>query len=101
MGIAHQTADGIADIVIDVPPVNALSAAGWFELADVVRGLGADPAVRVVVIAAEGRGFCAGVDIKALQQAGNEELVAVNRGCYAAFAAGYEREVPLTCAVHG
>src|SRR5438445_9435232 len=101
MGISRRVDNGIGEVVIDVPPVNALPVAGWFELADVVRGLGADPEVRVVLLAAEGKGFCAGVDIKEIQQAGHDALVGVNRGCYAAFAAVYECEVPVVCAVHG
>src|SRR5438094_4946779 len=102
MPVSHQVdAAGVAEVVIDFPPVNALPVDGWFELAGVVRGLGADPGVRVVVVAAEGRGFCAGVDIKELQNAGHEALVGVNRGCYAAFAAVYECEVPVIAAVHG
>ena len=59
--------DGIAEIVMDNPPVNALTVAGWFGLADTVTALGRDPAVRVVVLRAEGRGFNAGVDIKEMQ----------------------------------
>ena len=102
MPVSHQVdAAGVAEVVIDFPPVNALPVDGWFELAGVVRGLGADPNVRVVIVAAEGRGFCAGVDIKELQNAGHEALVGVNRGCYAAFAAVYECEVPVIAAVHG
>ena len=102
MPVSHQVdAAGVAEVVIDFPPVNALPVDGWFELAGVVRGLGADPNVRVVIVAAEGRGFCAGVDIKELQNAGHEAIVGVNRGCYAAFAAVYECEVPVIAAVHG
>ena len=94
--------DGIAEVVVDNPPVNALPVAGWFELADTVRGLGDDPDVRVVVLRAEGRGFNAGVDIKELQAAaGFGALVAVNRACAAAFAAVYECAVPVVAAVHG
>ena len=94
--------DGIAEVVIDVPPVNALDVAGWFELADTVRGAGDDPAVRVVILRAEGRGFCAGVDIKELQaDTTHAALVGVNRGCYAAFAAVYDCAVPVIAAVHG
>jgi enoyl-CoA hydratase len=93
---------GIATVVMDHPPVNALTVAGWFELADVVRGLGADPEVRVVILAAEGRGFNAGVDIKEMQATeGYDALVGANRGCYAAFAAVYECAVPVIAAVHG
>jgi enoyl-CoA hydratase len=55
----------------------------------------------VVVLRAEGRGFCAGVDIKEIQAKGDEALVGVNRGCAAAFAAVYDCEVPVICAVQG
>jgi enoyl-CoA hydratase len=98
--ITRSAADGIAEVVIDLPPVNALPVAGWFELADLVRSAGADPEVRVVIVRAEGRGFCAGVDIKELQ-AEPQAIVGVNRGCYEAFAAVYECAVPVIAAVHG
>ena len=75
---------------------------GWFELADAVTAAGADPAVRAVILAAEGRGFCAGVDIKQMQRTpGHEALVGANRGCFAAFAAVYDCAVPVIAAVHG
>jgi enoyl-CoA hydratase/carnithine racemase len=35
---------GIVEIVVDAPPVNALSVAGWFALADAVVAAGKDPA---------------------------------------------------------
>jgi enoyl-CoA hydratase len=102
MGIGtFQRSPGTAEVVIDVPPVNALDVAGWFELADAVLAAGHDPQVRVVVVRAEGRGFCAGVDIKEIQAKGDEALVGVNRGCAAAFAAVYDCEVPVIAAVHG
>jgi enoyl-CoA hydratase len=103
MGIRQQIHDpGIAEVVMDHPPVNALPVAGWFELADTIRSLGADPAVRVVVLRAEGRGFNAGVDIKEMQATeGFDALVGANRGCYEAFAAVYECQVPVIAAVHG
>jgi enoyl-CoA hydratase len=102
VGISHQVSGGVAEVVLDVPPVNALPVAGWFELAEVVRGLGRDREVRALVLAAEGRGFCAGVDIKELQSTeGHDALLGANRGCFAAFAAVYECEVPVIAAVHG
>jgi enoyl-CoA hydratase len=96
-------ADGIAELVVDAPPVNALPVAAWFELARALRALGEDPAVHVVVLRAEGRGFNAGVDIKEIQAdgAGHRALIGANRGCYAAFAAVYECAVPVIAAVHG
>src|SRR5690349_21218396 len=93
--------DGIAEVVVDAPPVNALPVAGWFELARVVRGLGEDEAVRVVVLRAEGRGFNAGVDIKEIQREGQPALIGANRGCFEAFAAVYECAVPVIAAVQG
>jgi enoyl-CoA hydratase len=93
---------GIAEVVMDNPPVNALTVAGWFELADLLTALGRDAAVRVVVLRAEGRGFNAGVDIKEMQASeGFDVLVGANRGCFAAFAAVYECPVPVIAAVHG
>lgn len=103
MGITAEVhGDGVAEVVMDNPPVNALTVAGWFELASTVRSLGDDPAVRVVVLRAEGRGFNAGVDIKEMQATeGFDALIGANRGCYAAFAAVYECAVPVVAAVHG
>jgi enoyl-CoA hydratase len=100
MGIGYQANDGIGEIVIDVPPVNALPVKGWFELADAVKAAGEDEAVRALVVRAEGKGFCAGVDIKELQ-ADPGSIVGVNRGCYAAFAAVYDCPVPVIAAVQG
>ncbi|MEV5707219.1 enoyl-CoA hydratase family protein [Actinoallomurus sp. NPDC052274] len=103
MGISTSShGRGVVEVVMDVPPVNALTVQGWFDLADAVRRAGRAPETRVVVLRAEGRGFNAGVDIKEMQAtAGFDALVGANRGCYEAFAAVYECEVPLIAAVHG
>jgi enoyl-CoA hydratase len=98
---SHQSRPGIAEVVIDHPPVNALDVAGWFDLADRVTAAGRVPDNRVVIVRAEGRGFCAGVDIKEIQALGDQALIGANRGCFAAFAAVYECEVPVIAAVHG
>src|ERR1700735_3762582 len=102
MGIDVQTSDGIADVVIDSPPVNALPAQGWSDLAAAVTAASAAPATRVVILAAEGRGFCAGVDVKEMQRrVGDEWILRGSQGCFAAFAAVYECPVPVIAAVHG
>jgi enoyl-CoA hydratase len=92
--------DGIAEVVLNKPPVNALASAEWAALAERFRSLGAEPGVRVVVLAAEGRGFCAGVDLKELDRDASR-ITAVNRGCYDAFAAISECPVPVVAAPHG
>ena len=101
MGISQTRDDrGIAEIVVDVPPVNALTVAGWFELADTVTAAGKDPETRVVVLRSEGKGFNAGVDIKEMQNTeGFAALIGANKGCFAAFAAVYDCPVPLIAAV--
>ena len=91
---------GTAEVIFDHPPVNAFDSRGWFELADLVGNLGRDERVQCVILAAEGRGFCAGVDIKELQ-ADDSIIVAVNRACYETFAAVYDCAVPVISAVHG
>jgi enoyl-CoA hydratase len=101
MGFTVTTTDGIAEIVMEHPPVNALTVAGWFELAELVTAAGRDPEVGALVLRAEGKGFNAGVDIKEMQHTeGFDALLGANRGCYAAFAAVYECEVPVIAAVH-
>ncbi|MEC4020375.1 enoyl-CoA hydratase family protein [Streptomyces sp. H27-D2] len=103
MGVSTSGPDeGIAIVTVDFPPVNALPVQGWYDLAAALRAAGTDPAVRCVVLAAAGGGFNAGVDIKEMQRAdGHEVLIGANRGCYEAFAAVYECEVPVVAAVGG
>jgi enoyl-CoA hydratase len=91
---------GIAEVVLNRPPVNALNAAGWQALAAEIAALGERPEVRVIVVRAEGRGFCAGVDIKELN-ADQGLIVAVNAGNYATFKAVHLNRVPVIAAVHG
>src|SRR5262249_32849060 len=98
--IRTETREHVVIVTIDNPPVNALPVAGWFALADALRTAGRDRNTRVVILRAEGKGFQAGVDIKELAaDPTNESLIGVNRGCYEAFAAVYDCEVPVICAV--
>ncbi|MFD3552836.1 enoyl-CoA hydratase family protein [Streptomyces goshikiensis] len=103
MGVSTSSpGKGISLVTVDFPPVNALPVQGWYELADALRSAGRDPETRCVVLAAEGRGFNAGVDIKEMQRdTAHAALIGANRGCYEAFAAVYECEVPVVAAVHG
>jgi len=91
---------GIGEVVIDSPPVNALDSEGWRALAREIDRLNADDAVRVIVIRAEGKGFCAGVDIKELQ-AHPGRIVEVNAGNYETFRALHRGLKPAIAAVHG
>ena len=91
---------GIAEVVFDHPPVNAFDSAGWASIARHLDELGVNDAVRVIVIRAEGKGFCAGVDIKEL--AGDSNLIVkVNKGNYDTFRAVHRNPKPVIVALHG
>jgi enoyl-CoA hydratase len=55
--------------------------------------------VRCLLLRGEGRGFCAGVDIKEMQQH-PERIVELNRGNFLTFRAVRSCEVPVVTAVH-
>ena len=94
--------DGVRVVTMDYPPVNALPAAAWFDIATAMNEASTDAGTRVVVLRAEGRGFNAGVDIKEMQRsAGFSALLDANRGCFLAFKAIYECAVPVISAVNG
>jgi enoyl-CoA hydratase/carnithine racemase len=103
MGISSGRAGpGVTQVTIDFPPVNAPPVQGWFDLATAILAAGDDPATHVVILRAEGKGFCAGVDIKEMQRTeGHQALIGANRGCAAAFAAVYDCAVPVIAAVQG
>lgn len=92
--------NGIAELIFNRPPVNAFNAQGWADIASELDALGVNPDVRVIIIAAEGRGFCAGVDIKELQ-ADASLITKVNKGNYDTFKAIHLNPKPVIVAVHG
>src|SRR3954453_8494895 len=103
MTIVTKTVEpGIVSVTVEYPPANPIPSKGWFELGDAITAAGRDRSTHVVILAAEGKGFNAGVDIKEMQNTeGFTALVGANRGCFAAFAAVYECAVPVIAAVHG
>ena len=92
--------DRIAELVIESPPVNALDSIGWRTLSQEIDRLQADDSVRVIVLRAEGRGFCAGVDIKELQKH-PERITEVNAGNWETFRAIHRGLKPVIAAPHG
>jgi enoyl-CoA hydratase len=91
---------GIAEVIFNHPPVNAFNSAGWLAIAAELNALGENPDVRAIIIAAEGRGFCAGVDIKELA-ANSAMITKVNKGNYDTFKAIHRNPKPVVVAVHG
>ena len=63
--VLRQDADGVATLTLNRPQArNALSQAMLRALLEAFATLAADPAVRVVILAGAGPGFCAGHDLK-------------------------------------
>jgi enoyl-CoA hydratase/carnithine racemase len=112
--------DGIADVRLNRPDkLNALDQAMFHAIVDTGESLKGDPAVRVVVLSGEGRGFCAGLDFSSFQaMAGDSSTPAAAEGGRSLGAIGdtggrithlgqqacwvwQELEVPVIAAVHG
>ncbi len=100
MPITLSVKDRIAEIVFDHPPVNAFDSDMWCALPGIITEAGSREDVNVVLIRAEGRGFCGGVDIKEMQ-AHPERIVKLNRGNYETFKAVRDCPVPVVTAAHG
>ncbi|HZW74303.1 MAG TPA: 3-hydroxyacyl-CoA dehydrogenase NAD-binding domain-containing protein, partial [Caldimonas sp.] len=62
--VAASRSGDVAVLTIDNPPVNALSAAVRAALADAIEEAVANDAVRAIVLAAAGKNFSAGADIR-------------------------------------
>jgi len=100
MAFSTQVHDGVAHIVLNKPPVNAFNSDEWAQLAAELRALGQQDATRVILISAEGKGFCAGVDIKELG-ADPAKIVPVNKGNFDTFEAIHRNPKPVVMAIHG
>ncbi len=101
MAIRSTIKDGIAEIVMSHPPVNALTVADTWKIRDAFLEAGKDPSLRVVILTAEGKGFNAGIDIKEMQSVdGFEHLLASGEACYETFKAIYDTPVPVIAAVN-
>lgn len=99
MPISWTITNRIGEIVFDVPPVNAFNSSTWMSLPEIISNLARNPEVHCILIRAEGRGFCGGVDIKEMQ-AHPERITILNRGNYLTFKAIRDAEVPVVVAVH-
>ncbi|SIS67672.1 enoyl-CoA hydratase-related protein [Alicyclobacillus vulcanalis] len=71
----HKDEDGVAEIVLNRPEaMNALNYALLRALEEAVRDIAGDRGVRVVIVRGEGKGFCAGADLKERRGLGPDEV---------------------------
>ncbi|MFB6549025.1 enoyl-CoA hydratase/isomerase family protein [Streptomyces sp. NPDC056405] len=67
--LLHRVADSVATVVVHHPAKrNAMTAAMWRALPELLDTLAGDPAVRALVLTGEGATFCAGADISTLRE---------------------------------
>lgn len=90
--------------------LNAMGPDFWRELPEAIRALDADPAVRVILIKAEGRAFTAGLDLMSmgggLSSAGGKSGQRLDfyhhiRELQSAVAAAEKARKPVIAAIHG
>lgn len=73
----YEVADGVATLTLDNPDArNVLDVQTMADVSDGLQRAAEDPAVRVVVLTAEGRAFCAGADLKGAAAADQESFTA-------------------------
>jgi enoyl-CoA hydratase len=97
----HLTADGVLELVIDRPPVNAFSIGLLRDLACRLEAVHDEAAVRVVVLRAAGRGFCGGGDVKEVEGLpGFEGILGQSSGSLELSLAITRCAVPVVCGVH-
>jgi enoyl-CoA hydratase len=101
MAITCEINDGVAEVVMQHPPVNAITVADTWKIRDTFFELSRNPELRVVILTAEGKGFNAGIDIKEMQSAaGFEHLLGSGEACYETFKQIYDMPVPVIAAVN-
>jgi enoyl-CoA hydratase len=70
MAVTVQQSDAVATVTVDNPPVNALDDPTLIGLREAAEAIGADPAVRAVILYGAGeRAFIAGADLRSLSHA--------------------------------
>jgi enoyl-CoA hydratase len=94
--------DGVLELVIEHPPVNAFTIADLHDLATRLRAVEDRPEVHAVLLRAEGPGFCGGGDVKEVERLpGFEGILGQASGSQQASLAVAECAAPVIVAVHG
>ncbi|MFI1289743.1 enoyl-CoA hydratase family protein [Streptomyces sp. NPDC020792] len=101
-----ERADGVATVTLARPDkLNALTFGAYADLRDLLAELSRERAVRALVLAGEGRGFCSGGDVDEIIGAtlsmNTSELLDFNRMTGQVVRAVRECPFPVIAAVHG
>jgi enoyl-CoA hydratase len=93
---------GVLELVIDIPPVNAVDIAHLTELTSLVESIDTRSDVRVLLLRSQGRGFIGGGDVKEVQRLPEHTgILGQANGSWAISVALHECAVPVIAAIHG
>ncbi|AFJ34659.1 MULTISPECIES: enoyl-CoA hydratase-related protein [Mycobacterium] len=93
---------GVAELVVESPPVNAYSIGDLAQLTELLRSYERREEVRAVVLRAQGKGFCGGGDVKEVQSLpGFDGILGQARGSQDTSVAIAECAVPVIGCIHG
>jgi enoyl-CoA hydratase len=101
--IVHDSGDldGVVELVVQSPPVNAYSIGDLARLTTLLRSYRERESVRAVVLRAEGKGFCGGGDLKEVQGLpGFDGILGQARGSQDTSLAIADCAVPVIGCVH-
>ena len=93
--------NGVLELVIDQPPVNAFSIGLLRDLSAAIEGVKDRPEVRAVVLRSDGRGFCGGGDVKEVEALpGFEGILGQSAGSLGLSLAVLHCPVPVIGGIH-
>jgi diguanylate cyclase (GGDEF)-like protein len=99
MDLSVTVADGVALLEMRRPPANHIDETLLRHLAETALALDDDPACRVIVLASEGKHFCAGADLGQGQFVNDRAAAA--QGLYTYAARLFDVRTPIVAAVQG
>jgi enoyl-CoA hydratase len=97
----HLHEDGVLELAIDRPPVNAFSIGLLQALSARIEAVRDQPEVRALLLRSEGRGFCGGGDVKEVEALeGFQGILGQSAGSLRLSLAVLQCAVPVVCGVH-
>lgn len=96
--VSVEKANSVARVIMNKPPLNVMNLAMMDELTSAFQSLKADKTTKVVVVAAQGKAFSAGVDIADHTP---DKVEAMTEKFHAIFGAMWALEQPVLAAVQG
>jgi enoyl-CoA hydratase/carnithine racemase len=99
--ITTRRTGAVAEILFSKPPHNFASAEMLGKIADALDEMDADPAIRCVVLAAEGKTFCGGADLAGDEAISGADGMSAVRALYDQALRIFRRKKPIVAAIQG